>query len=237
DAIDKAVKELGLEQDSFDVEILESQKGGFFKKGYVKLRIHTGAVFSEEKDGNAPEYVRGGGRRGGNRQQRQTERSNASPQPPENEFEEALLSFGKTILKYMGHDNSDVVILFRESRKICLGLVSEDSSVLIGRKGRTLDALQLLFNNYAAKLGHGNLRIILDCEDYRLRREDSLVRLAYSAADKVRRSRSSILLEPMNPFDRRLIHTTLSDMHDVSTESEGQGNFKQVRIFYKSARR
>ena len=137
----------------------------------------------------------------------------------------------------MGHPDGDVVILFRESRKLCIGLVSEDSSVLIGRKGRTLDSMQLLFNNYAAKLGRGNLRIILDCEDYRLRREDSLVRLAYSAADKVRRSRSSILLEPMNPFDRRLIHTTLSDMNDVSTESEGQGNFKQVRIFYKGARR
>jgi spoIIIJ-associated protein len=81
------------------------------------------------------------------------------------------------------------------------------------------------------------MRVILDSENYRIRREESLVRLAYSVADKVRESRSSILLEPMNPFERRLIHTTLNDISDVETKSEGEGLYKQVRVFYKGSRR
>ena len=100
-------------------------------------------------------------------------------------------------------------------------------------KGKNLDALQLLLNVYAGKLGHESTRVILDTENYRIRREESLVRLAYTTADKVRSSKNSILLEPMNPFERRLIHTTLNDIPDIETKSEGDGLYKQVRVFYK----
>ena len=78
--------------------------------------------------------------------------------------------------------------------------------------------------------------MILDSENYRIRREESLVRLAYTVADRVRENRGSILLEPMNPFDRRLIHTTLNDIADVETKSEGEGLYKQVRVFYRGMR-
>ena len=100
-------------------------------------------------------------------------------------------------------------------------------------KGKNLDALQLLANIYAGHLGHEEVRVILDTENYRIRREESLVRLAYTTADKVRTSRSSVLLEPMNPFERRLIHTTLNEIGDVETKSEGEGLYKQVRVLYK----
>ncbi|MBO4731435.1 MAG: protein jag, partial [Spirochaetaceae bacterium] len=83
---------------------------------------------------------------------------------------------------------------------------------------------------------HEDTRIILDSENYRIRREESLVRLAYNTADKVRTTRNSILLEPMNPFERRLIHTTLNDISDVETKSEGDGLYKQVRVIYKGSR-
>ncbi|MBR4011894.1 MAG: protein jag, partial [Spirochaetaceae bacterium] len=95
---------------------------------------------------------------------------------------------------------------------------------------------QLLANVYAGRLGREDVRVILDTENYRIRREESLVRLAYNTADKVRTSRSSILLEPMNPFERRLIHTTLNDIGDVETKSEGEGLYKQVRVIYKGIR-
>ena len=114
-----------------------------------------------------------------------------------------------------------------------LRLVSPDFSILIGRKGKNLDALQILANVYAGKLGAGHLRVILDCENYRLRREETLVRLAYNTADRVRNTKSSVLLEPMNPFERRLIHTSLNDIADIDTKSEGNGLYKQVRVFYK----
>ena len=102
--------------------------------------------------------------------------------------------------------------------------------------GGAVAALQLLANIYAGRLGHEEVRVILDTENYRIRREETLVRLAYTTADKVRLSHNSILLEPMNPFERRLIHTTLNDIPDVETKSEGEGVFKQVRVLYKGIR-
>ena len=123
--------------------------------------------------------------------------------------------------------------MHREEKKIELRLESSSSAVIIGKKGRNLDALQLLTNVYAGKLGRSDERIILDIENYRIRREESLVRLAYTTADRVRTSRNSFLLDPMNPFERRIVHTTLNDIGDIETKSEGEGLFKQVRVKYK----
>ena len=135
----------------------------------------------------------------------------------------------------MGYDVK-VAIAYREDKKIGIRLESSASSILIDRKGKNLDALQLLANIYAGRLGHEETRIILDTENYRIRREEALVRLAYTTADKVRTTKKSILLEPMNPFERRLIHTTLNDIPDVETKSDGDGLYKQVRVFYKGIR-
>jgi spoIIIJ-associated protein len=135
----------------------------------------------------------------------------------------------------MGYTGKTTV-LFREERKVGLKMDSEYSSILIGKKGKNLDALQLIVNIYAGRIGQEDIRVILDTENYRIRREESLVRLAYTVADRVRVNRGSVLLEPMNPFDRRLIHTTLSDIADVETKSEGEGLYKQVRVYYRGAR-
>ena len=135
----------------------------------------------------------------------------------------------------MGYDVKTEIV-FREARKIGIKMNSQNSSILIGRKGKNLDALQLLANIYAGRLGHEDVRIILDSENYRIRREESLVRLAYTTADNVHQTHNSILLEPMNPFERRLIHTTLNDIPDIDTKSEGDGLYKQVRVLYKGVR-
>ena len=138
-------------------------------------------------------------------------------------------------IEKMGYDIATEII-FREEKKIGIKLTSSHSSILIGRKGKNLDALQLLANVYAGHLGKEDVRIILDSENYRIRREETLVRLAYITADKVRSSRNSILLEPMNPFERRLIHTTLNDIPDIETKSEGDGLYKQIRVIFKGVR-
>jgi spoIIIJ-associated protein len=135
----------------------------------------------------------------------------------------------------MGY-NGKVSVMFRDEFKLGLKIDSEHSSILIGKKGKNLDALQLLVNIYAGRQGREDMRVILDSENYRIRREESLVRLAYTVADRVRESRSSVLLEPMNPFDRRLIHTTLNDITDIETKSEGDGLYKQVRVFFRGAK-
>lgn len=218
EAIEKAASELGLQRDQFDVEILETQKNSLFKKGYVKICVHT--VDNVEAKGNADESEI---------EERRTRISNPVSQ---GEFEEKLIDFIKNMIERMGYDVK-VEIVFREEKKIGIKLESTHSSILIGRKGKNLDALQLLANIYAGRLGHEEIRIILDTENYRIRREESLVRLAYTTADKVHQSHNSILLEPMNPFERRLIHTTLNDIPDIDTKSEGEGLYKQVRIIYK----
>ena len=210
EAIEKAVAELGLERDQFDVEILETQKNSLFKKGFVKIRVHV-----EDSPKNVVDKV-----------------SKITSPVAQGEFEEKLTTFIKEIIEKMGYEVK-VDVMFREENKIGIKLESASSSILIGRKGKNLDALQLLLNVYAGKLGHESTRVSLDTENYRIRREESLVRLAYTTADKVRSSKNSILLEPMNPFERRLIHTTLNDIPDIETKSEGDGLYKQVRVFYK----
>ena len=154
---------------------------------------------------------------------------------PQDEFEQKIIEFIQNVIEKMGYDVK-VNVSFREEKKLNIKLESSYSSILIGRKGKNLDALQLLANIYAGRLGHEEIRIILDTENYRIRREETLVRLAYTTADKVRSSKKSILLEPMNPFERRLIHTTLNDIPDVETKSEGEGVYKQVRVIYKGIR-
>ena len=228
EAIDKAAEELGLEKDDFDVEILETQKTGLFKKGYVRIKVHTGSTRGSHPQGSQP-------------REKSTEDSFSGnyigkavfgePQP-QNDFEVKMTEFAAGLIERMGYPGK-LTVLFRENHKLGLKIESEHSSILIGKKGKNLDALQLLLNVYASRLGRDDLRVILDTENYRIRREESLVRLAYNVAEKVRESKKSILLEPMNPFDRWLIHTTLNDINDVETKSEGDGLYKQVRVFYR----
>ena len=227
EAIEKAAAELGLEKDQFDVEILETQKNTLFKKGFVKIRVHTVDTpdhVAPEFDGSVPNVTT------------RVNNPNLVANPlPQDEFEQKLLDFISEMIKKMGYEVT-VEVMFREDKKIGVKLTSESSSILIGRKGKNLDAMQLLANVYAGHLGREDVRVILDSENYRIRREESLVRLAYVTADKVRQTHNSILLEPMNPFERRLIHTTLNDIPDIETKSEGDGLYKQVCVIYKGVR-
>ena len=225
EAIDKAAEELGLEKDDFDVEILETQKNGLFKKGYVRIKVHVGSVGTTK----TADIDHGHSER----KSRKHDGNTVFGEPmPQNEFEEKMAEFTVGLIKHMGYPGK-VSVLFREKHKLGLKIDSEHSSILIGKKGKNLDALQMLLNIYAGKLGKENTRIILDTENYRIRREESLVRLAYNVAEKVRETRGSMLLEPMNPFDRWLIHTTLNDISDVETKSEGDGLYKQVRVYFR----
>jgi spoIIIJ-associated protein len=237
EAIDRAAEELGLKRDGFDVEILEAQRSGLFKKGYVRIQVHTdnqvaqGAPRDEADDDEDDE----GEEKSSSPQEQYSQAVFGEPEA-KNEFEQKVLDFAEGIIHRMGY-KAKVSVLFREEHKIGLKIDSEYSSILIGKKGKNLDALQLLVNIYAGRQGREDMRVILDSENYRIRREESLVRLAYTVADRVRENRGSILLEPMNPFDRRLIHTTLNDISDVETKSEGEGLYKQVRVYYRGSMR
>jgi len=225
EAIEIAANELGLQRDQFDVEILESQKKSLFKNGYVKICVHTiDDVQNSTLSENGSSFAKAAAKKV------------VTNPVPQGEFEEKMVDFVRNVVEKMGYE-AKVEVVFREESKIGIKLDSENSSIIIGRKGKNLDALQLLANIYAGRLGHEEIRVILDTENYRIRREESLVRLAYTTADKVHTSHKSILLEPMNPFERRLIHTTLNDIPDIDTKSEGEGLYKQVRVIYKGLAR
>lgn len=105
-----------------------------------------------------------------------------------------------------------------------------DMGILIGKRGQTLDSLQYLTNRVANKSQDGYVRVKLDTEDYRKRRKQTLENLAKNIAYKVKRSRKPISLEPMNPYERRIIHSALQADDRVSTHSEGEEPYRRVVV-------
>ena len=114
-----------------------------------------------------------------------------------------------------------------------IDLAGEDSGLLIGRRGQTLQALQFLVNLIVRKEYGEGVRVVLDVENYRARRESSLRDMAVKVAARVVQTSSSITLEPMPPADRRIVHTSLSEHSGVSTESTGEGDNRKVTIMPK----
>ncbi len=239
EAIDAAVEALGLDRHEFEVEILEEQKGGLFGRGKaVRIRVHLdddapGALYGDGKTLNTA----GGNREASPALKEPNENKSPAvriegPTHPETDFEHAVVDFVTTITDHMGFP-ATVVVAFREEHKLGLRLDTDHANILIGRKGKNLDALQLLANVVAARFTDSDTKVVIDTEGYRNRREEQLINMAHTIGDKVKRNGGSELLEPMNPFERRLIHTTLNDIDDIGTESEGEGLYKQVRIFYR----
>lgn len=203
EAIASALADLQLDQEELDIEIVDAGKRGLFKKSNVRIRVYLPDDEYEEVE----EEITG---------------------EALDDYEQQVIDFVATLLVKMGYPG-DVQVNFRKSGKLGLEIVSEHSSIIIGKKGKNLDAIQLIVNVYAGQLNPG-VKVIIDSEDYRMRHEEQIVKLAYRSAEQVRRSGRSKLLNPMNPFERRLIHTALNDMEGITTKSEGDGLFKQVRI-------
>jgi spoIIIJ-associated protein len=130
--------------------------------------------------------------------------------------------------------NMELVInITHEEGNLHINLVGQDLGILIGRRGETLDALQYLLNLIVNKKFVDRVRIILDVENYRKRREETLVNLARRLSDKVKRTGISVYLEPMNPHERRIIHTALQMDTRIFTLSEGEEPFRKVVISVK----
>ena len=133
---------------------------------------------------------------------------------------EACEKFIYDVLKAM--DMKDVKVSSSIDDEGALSIDMEGSSmgILIGKRGQTLDSLQYLTNRVANKMQEGYVRVKLDTEDYRRRRKDTLENLAKNIASKVKRNRRTVSLEPMNPYERRIIHSALQSDPAVSTHSE-----------------
>lgn len=114
-----------------------------------------------------------------------------------------------------------------------INLIGDDMGVLIGKRGQTLDSLQYLVSLVANKEREKYYRVKLDTENYRERRKATLESLAKNIAYKVKRTRKPVYLEPMNPYERRIIHSVLQGDKYVSTRSEGEEPFRHVVVFMK----
>lgn len=129
--------------------------------------------------------------------------------------------------------NMEVVIAIKyneEEKSMDIELSGNEMGVLIGKRGQTLDSLQYLTNRVANKMQDGYVRVKLDTEDYRRRRKETLENLAKNIASKVKRTRRTVALEPMNPYERRIIHSALQSDPAVSTHSEGEEPYRKVVV-------
>ena len=120
-----------------------------------------------------------------------------------------------------------------ESRHLNIDLSGEEMGILIGKRGQTLDSLQYLVSLVVNKGSEEYVRVKVDTEDYRKRRKETLENLAKNIAYKVKRTKRSVSLEPMNPYERRIIHSALQNDRYVTTHSEGEEPFRRVVVTLK----
>ena len=140
------------------------------------------------------------------------------------------------ILKYMGI-SAEINAKEESGNKIYISISTEDSGALIGKKGATLEALQFLISLIVSKnFKDGNERhVILDVDGYRERREETLKHMARQAAQQAKKTRRAVVLEPMSPYERRIIHVELQKDQDVETKSDGEPPYRRVKVFSKNA--
>jgi spoIIIJ-associated protein len=125
---------------------------------------------------------------------------------------------------------------YEEVDKLYVEIISNSAGLIIGKRGKTLEALQLLTNIIVNKDKEDWKKVVIDIENYRDKRETTLKDLALKVAGKVKKTGKFQLLEPMNPFERRIIHMTLQNDPDIYTKSEGTGRLKKVKISLKRRR-
>ena len=160
-------------------------------------------------------------------------------QPERKEIEVAVVTeetkkicedFLRDVLKAMGMGEVEFTSVVDEDGALAIEMKGDDMGILIGKRGQTLDSLQYLTNRVANKSQEGSVRVKLDTEDYRRRRKQTLENLAKNIAYKVKRTRKPVSLEPMNPYERRIIHSALQNDDRVSTHSEGEEPYRRVVV-------
>lgn len=142
-------------------------------------------------------------------------------------------SYLDTLFKAMDIPTEVQIDYDEENNSMNINLEGPEMGILIGKRGQTLDALQYLISLYVNKESESYIHVKLDTENYRARRKDTLEHLARNIAFKVKRSRKSITLEPMNPYERRIIHSVLQNDKYVATRSEGEEPYRKVVVYLK----
>ena len=227
DAVRSGLVRLGRMKDEVDIEVLEEPKSGFFGFGSKPAKVRI-----TEKEGvptvptmeSQPAAV-------------EKPVAPAAAEPAANAADAAeeaaakAKAFLQEVLKNMGIDV--VIEKMIKSDKVLLHLHGKNLGILIGKHGQTLDALQYLTNLTTNQGETTRHFIMLDVENYRHRREETLKQLAIRLANRVKKNGHRVVLEPMNGYERKIIHVTLQNDPQVRTESEGQDPYRHVVIYYQ----
>ena len=211
EATEKGLSELRLTSNEVTVEVLA--KGGLFTKAQVEITI---------KEKEEVEEV--------SHQEEIVNEEGVSEELLIN-AEERVRTFVAELISQMGLDCTSTVT--REGQEISVKVAGKSASAFIGYRGEVLDAIQYMTLWIANKEGDDFVRVSIDAEDYRQRRKETLTRLAERLAHKCHKTGRKVELEPMNPFERRVIHTALQNDKFVRTESYGEGRFRHVVILPK----
>lgn len=255
-AIQAGLTKLQMDRDSVSVEVLEQPRSGFFGIGAVPAKVKITYEVPDPVPEKRPEPVPQPKAEAPKAQPKAPKAEAPKPQPkaapkpqpempkpqpvphtpaPEGSVEERIETFMKGLMEHMG---SDAIPVATKSGEDTYSVELQGSSLgmLIGRRGDTLDAIQHI-TNYAVNHGQGKrVRINVDAENYRKKREESLIRLANKVAGKVSRSRRNITLEPMNAYERHVIHAALQDYPDVTTYSTGTEPGRRIVVAYSKYR-
>ena len=201
----KAAAELGINEEDMTVTVLEEGKRGFLGIGASEAKI---SVSYTAEGAAATEGAAGA---------------------------DAAVQFIRTVAENMGLENLTYQTKAGTNDDVILSVDGDNAGLLIGHHGETLDALQYLANLAANRRINGEkheyVKITLDVENYREKRESALRALARRKAEKVLREKRSVMLEPMNPYERRIIHSEVQGIEGVSTNSIGVENNRRVVIF------
>lgn len=219
EAVAAALEELGLERDDVSVQVVERAKSGFLGIGSAPaiVRVEYEAPDEpEEVDIAAPaeeKFV-----------------PKAAPADENPQYAE-IRKFLTGLLERMGTE-ADIEISPREGKGVNVNLSGPNMGAVIGRRGETLDAIQHLTNYVINRGNEKHMHISVDAESYRAKREESLVRLAEKMAAKVIKYKRSMALEPMNSYERHIIHTALQNYEGVTTSSTGSEPNRRVVVSY-----
>ena len=259
-AIASALVQLGLERDDVSVQVLAQAKPGFLGFGAVPAKVEV-TYEAPDPVPEAPKVALSAASRSKPKaapvkkpeapvveapktakaeKPRQEKKVEAPAVPAEPKVytpaapgstEEKIEQFLKGLLEHMG-SNAVPHCWHTEDNNYKADLVGEDLGYLIGRRGDTLDAIQHLCNYSAKRFSENHIRISVDAEAYREKREDSLRRYARKKAQQVLKARRRTTLEPMNAYERHVIHATLQEMENITTHSTGTEPNRRVVIEY-----
>ena len=237
DAITEALVQLEVTSDRLDYEVIEKGSDGFLgfgrKQAVIKARrkeepvVEVKAEKKEEKPVKVEKAAKVEKTEHAEKKEVREETELAKVEPA---TIEACEKFVEDVLNAMNMEEVKVTSTVDEEGALSITMEGKNMGILIGKRGQTLDSLQYLTNRVANKMQDGYVRVKLDTEDYRRRRKETLENLAKNIASKVKRTRRTVALEPMNPYERRIIHSALQSDPAVSTHSEGEEPYRKVVV-------